>query len=185
MTEHVPVHLPGARTVGRPNPAEKVRVTLGDKTFDAGRRTGAHLEWTIERLAVKHPGTHLHVLQPCFHTGVEASAGTHDADGVLDVRIDGLRWEQAQTFMRRHGWAAWWRHTGSWAAPSQWHVHAVSLGCPGLVGDLIPRQVDDYHHDRDGLAGHGPDGTWHPEDIAATVFDYERFIAARQEAVHV
>jgi hypothetical protein len=170
---HPLVHLPQLRADGRPNPAEKIQVTMGDKTFDAGRRTAAHLEWTIARLAKKHPGTHLHVIQSCYHTGVKASARTHDGDGVFDIRIDGMKWLKAQKFLRRSGWAAWFRpESPDWVD----HVHSVSIGCPGPVGDKIPHQIEDYHEDRDGLDAHGPDGTWRPDDIDATVFDYPKYL---------
>ena len=172
--------------------AEVITVTLGDKTFRAGRRTAAHLEWTIERLAAEHPDAHLHVTQPCYNTDVPASAGTHDKDGVLDVAIEGLAWWVAQRFLRTHGWAAWFRHTGQWAAIANWHIHMVSLGCPGPVGEFVPGQVDDYYRHTFGLAGqHNTDAdpSWFPgdegpapwpvgtpeqwrRDIDLTVFDY-------------
>ncbi len=183
MPDHTLVSLPGARTGGVPDPAEKITVTLGDKTFQAGRRTAAHLEWTIEKLAQRKPGAHLHIMQPCFHTGFDPSAGTHDGDGVLDIRIDGMKWPKAEMFMREAGWAAWWRHTGTWEPQEKWHIHAVSLGCPGKVGDLIPGQVDDYHNKRDGLAGHRPDDSPRPDDIVATVFDYPRYLLIKEDTM--
>lgn len=169
-----------------PNPAEVITVTLGDKTFRAGRRTAAHLQWTIERLAKVHPGAHLHVMQPCYNTGVALSAGTHDKDGCLDVSIAGLSWPETQKFLRRCGWAAWWRHTGSWSSPSIWHVHMASLGCPGPVGVFVPGQIDDYHRHAFGLAGQhtsGSDPSWFPPDIDATVFDYRAYWEAHLPTV--
>lgn len=171
-----------------PNPAEVITVTLGGKKFRAGRRTAAHLEWTIERLAEKYPQARLVVIQACYNTGVEASAGTHDKDGVFDVEIVGLSWEDAQAFLRWHGWAAWWRHTGSWAPRSKWHIHMASLGCPGPVGYLIDggislfgrvvasSQIADYRAHRDGLAGHASDPTPHPANIDSKVFDYPAYV---------
>ena len=152
--------------------AQVITVTLGDKTFRAGRRTTAHIEFTIAELEREHPGAHLHIIQPCYNDGVSASEGTHDKDGVIDVEIVGLSWPDTQTFMRRKGWAAWWRH--AWQGFSH-HVHAVSLGCPGPVGEFVPGQIDDYHAHAWGLAGlHDPgsDPTWFPPDIDSTVFDY-------------
>lgn len=177
------------RPLGVPGPAEVVTVSLGDKTFEAGRRTAAHLQATVLQLAVEFPAAHLHVMQQCFHTGYEPSAGTHDGDGVLDIKIEGLdgslaQWWAAQAFMRRMGWASWFRHTDEWAAPSAWHLHSVSLGCPGKVGYYVPGQVDDYNDHALGLKGEhdsGDDPTWHPPDIEATYFDYPAWLIDQED----
>lgn len=160
-----------------PDPNEVITVTIGGKTFRAGRRTAAHLEWTIERLAKVHPGARLVILQTCYHTGVSASAGTHDKDGVLDVWIEGLPPLTAQRFLRRHGWAAWYRTP----IPGLWgpHIHMVSLGVDeDHVGFLVPGQIEDYYHHRTGLKGHAADNSWHPPDIDSTIFDYRTYTEA-------
>ena len=162
------------------NPKKIVEVTFGGKTFRASQVTYANLLDTQRRLANQHPGAELLVIQPCFNTGVALSAGTHDKDAVLDVQIIGLGWAQAQRFLRECGWAAFWRHTGAWAARSRWHIHMISLaaykaGCP--VGEFIPGQVSDYYGHRDALVGHAPDRTWHPRNINRTVFDYDKWRA--------
>lgn len=163
------------------DPRRIIEVTFGGKTFRASQTTYANLLATQERLDRLHPGARILVIQPCFNTGVALSAGTHDKDAVLDVQIVGLTWEQSQRFLRESGWAAWWRHTGDWAARSAWHIHMVSLaafkaGCP--VGIFIPGQVDDYYRHALGLAGEhdsGSDPTWHPADIDSTVFNYRKW----------
>lgn len=138
-----------------------------------GRRTAAHLDWTKERLAEEHPRCRLVIIQSAYNTGVAASAGTHDFDACLDVSIEGMGWWAAQKFLRQCGWAAWYRH------PPQFgdHIHMVSLGCPCKVGEFVPGQVADYHANpaRNGLAGHDVDNTWHPRDVKASVFDFERW----------
>lgn len=176
--------LADRRTAGDPNPADQITVTLGDKTFLAGRRTAAHIQATIAQLAIEHPGAHLHVMQACNHKGYVLSEGTHDFDGVLDFRSEGLdgslaQWWQAQAFLRRMGWACWLRHTGDWADPDAWHVHAVSIGCPGPVGYYVPAQVDDYYRHALGLKGQhdsGDDLSSFPPDIDSTVFDYPAWL---------
>jgi hypothetical protein len=153
------------------DPAEVIEVTLGGKTFRAGRRTAAHIEWTIEQLAKRVPDATLHVIQPCYNTGVDASAGTHDKDGVLDFAILGLDWFPAQRFLRECGWAAWFRFPPAFPL----HLHAVSLGCPGPLGEFVPGQILDYHAHAFGLANQhdpGSDHSWFPADIDATEFDY-------------
>jgi hypothetical protein len=176
--------LDGPRTAGVPDPATRVTVTIAGRRFDAGNRTAAHLRWTLQRLAKRHPDALLQIIKPCYVVippgEDDPSAGTHDGDGVLDVRIVGMEWLAVQKFMRKRGWAAWWRHTGDWAPADQQHVHIVSLGCPAKVGGFVPRQVDDYHNHALGLKDQheaGNDPTWHPKDISKTVFDYPGWLA--------
>lgn len=118
--------------------------TIAGSTFRCSNRVAWHLRWTIYRLRLRHPRSRLVIYQPCYHTGVAASAGTHDFDAVFDVWITGGRlgrepW-RAQWFLRRRGWAAWFRHTGSWSARSAWHIHMVSLP-PGLPANPTPLDV--------------------------------------------
>lgn len=120
--------------------APLTRVRIANVSFRCTARTAAHLRWTIRQLERRHPGAKLVILQPCYNTGVDASAGTHDFDAVLDVQIIGLDWWEAQWFLRTCGWAAWFRHTGIWADRDAWHIHMVSLP-PGLSSNPTPEQV--------------------------------------------
>lgn len=43
--------------------------------------------------------------------------------------------------------------------------------------------MDGYHAGRDGLAGNRVDNTWRPKDIAATVFDYPRYLLIKEDTV--
>src|ERR1700744_4270690 len=97
-------------------------------TFKASQATYGNLLDTQRALSEKHPGAVIEVMQSCYHTGYAPSAGTHDKDAVLDIRCPQLDWPDLQTFVRSQGWAGWWRHTGEWAAPGDWHVHMISLG---------------------------------------------------------
>ena len=106
-------------------------VTLRGVTFRASHRTIWHLRWTIWLLALRYPRARLNIIQTCYHTGIAASAGTHDFDCVFDVWITGGvlgrdPW-RAQRFLRRCGWFAWFRHTGPWAPRANWHIHMGSL----------------------------------------------------------
>lgn len=160
--------------------AELITTTIAGRTFRATRRTAAHLQWTIEQLAAKHPGARLVIIQTCYNTGVEASAGTHDYDAVLDVQIVGLDWFTAQGFLRAHGWAAWVRQPPTFS----FHIHMVSLGYPGRVGIYVPGQVADYYRHALGLKGQhnsGADNTWHPADIDSTIFNYPAWLAQEDE----
>lgn len=162
-------------------------VTVAGVTFKASRRTTWHLRWTIWMLKLRHPNKTLSIFQTCYHTGVDASAGTHDFDACLDVWIEGMDPWKAQTFLRRRGWAAWFRHPPLFGD----HIHMVSIP-PGLranptadevaeafarlgirVGAYVPGQVDDYYAHAYGLAGQhraGSDDSWFPDSINRTVF---------------
>lgn len=156
--------------------AQIVTVTLAGRTFKCSRRTAAHIEYTIERLAAEYVGAELIIIQPSFNVGVVASAGTHDKDACFDVQITHMEWLLMQRFLRRCGWAAWYRTPAQGFTP---HIHMVSLGYPGgpsAVGIYVPGQVDDYYRHALGLKGQhdsGADSSWFPPDIAATVFDYD------------
>lgn len=148
--------------------------------FQCSKRTGAHLDKTKSRLAKRGKGEKLVIIQGSYNTGVEASAGTHDKDAVLDVRIDGMDWYEAQRFLRELGWAAWVR------TPAQgfsYHIHMVSLPKYKLrwvrpVGIYVPGQVNQYYNHTDGLAGVGADNTWHPNSIRKTIFNYGAWVTA-------
>lgn len=164
--------------------------TFGGDTFKCTQRTAAHLLHTQERLTKLRSHAVMEIVQPCYNTGVALSAGTHDYDAVVDIRIPQLTWEDGQKFVRQCGWAGWWRHTGSWAAPSAWHIHMASLGAPAAgctVGEFIDggkslhgsvttsSQYADYYNHAQGLAGEhtqNDDPTWHPANIDSTIFSY-------------
>lgn len=160
-------------------PTDKVlwgKTTSGERAI-MGRRTAAHLDWTILRLKKKYPNARLEVIQSAYNDDVPQSAGTHDKDAALDVRIVGLGWWAAQWFLRMCGWAAWFRRPPSFSE----HIHMISLGYPGgddFVGIYVPGQVDDYYRHALGLKGQhdsGSDTSPFPRDIDSKIFDFARF----------
>lgn len=163
----------------RYTPTQKVvwgRTASGKKAI-MGRRTAAHLDATINRLRKLDPKAELVVTQSAYNTSVEASAGTHNLDAVIDIVIHGMSGIDTQAFMRRCGWADWYRHPPEFAFE---HNHGISLGYePAPVGEFVPGQVRDYYNHALGLKGQhepGSDKTWFPPDIDKTVFNYRRFI---------
>ena len=173
-----------------------ITVSFGGRFFKCSQNTYAALLQTQKRLVRKYPKAWIRVIQGSYNSTVAASAGTHDYDACLDVQIVGITWQQAESFLRSCGWAAWWRHTGSWASPSQWHVHMALLGAPeagctvgqyvdggkSLTGHVYTSsQYADYYAHRSGLAGHVPDPTWHPADIAGTIFKYATWLEANMQ----
>lgn len=150
--------------------------------FRCTKRTGAHLDWTkreLRELGKKHNKTYsLRIIQGCYNTEVEASAGTHDYDACLDVQITGMDWLESQRWLRAHGWAAWVRSPPEF---DSYHVHMISLPPFKLqfvskVGEWVPGQVDSYYNDESGLVGGAPDNTWHPENIRKTIFNYAKYL---------
>lgn len=173
---------------------EVITVSRLGHTFEASRRTVAHLDWTIRRLRWRAPWARLVILQTCYHAGYRLSAGTHDKDCAFDFMIIGMRWPRGQSFLRNAGWAADWRHTGPWADPGSWHYHAISIP-PGLagrtltpeqalagftavgivVGSYIPTQVSAYFQRAFGLVGEntpGSDHSYFPGNINKTIYVY-------------
>lgn len=150
-------------------------VTRLGHTFKASRRTVAHLDWTIRRLKRRWPQARLVIAQTCYHSGVAASAGTHDFDACFDFIITGLPWRLGQRFLRNAGWAAWWRRTGQWAARSAWHFHAVSIP-PQLAGrDVTADEVGRAYHRLSIKVGQFIDGGYTTNgrsDSSSQVADY-------------
>ena len=112
-----------------PDPTKRCSSDLicGDgRRFTGSFRTVCHMAWMFEELAKDHPEATLHVIQPPYHTGFAGSAGTHDYDCCSDVWIFGLAPRVGEAWLRRKGFWCWWRHTGSWAAQSEWHFHGFT-----------------------------------------------------------
>lgn len=178
------------------DPTKVIQVSFGGRFFRCSQRTYAHLLKTQAALSRRFPKAYIRVIQGSYNTGVALSAGTHDRDATLDVQVVGLSWQEAESFLRAQGWAAWWRHTGSWASQSMWHIHMTSLGAVEagcVVGYLIDggrslygrtvasSQIADYYAHRDALVTHAPDPTWHPANIARTVFNYRTWLEANMQ----
>ncbi|HET9872283.1 MAG TPA: peptidoglycan-binding protein [Propionibacteriaceae bacterium] len=97
---------------------------------------------------------------PC----ADASSGTHDGGGVVDISVYGLsadaRWRTVSA-LRTVGFAAWLRtpeQCGCWAA----HIHAVAIGDTDMwqrSGLTNRMQVADYYVGRNGLSNHVWDNT--------------------------
>lgn len=89
--------------------------------------------------------------------GADASAGTHDRGGVLDLRTWDLPAavtpQRAVLELRRAGLVAWYRTTAQGFDP---HIHAVDRGNPDLDPSAA-RQVTAWEQGRNGLASNGPD----------------------------
>jgi len=166
--------------------------------FTGSFRTVAHMASMMDD--AKRQGLLLQVIQPPFHTGVGVSEGTHDKDACSDVRLVGLTWPEGQRWLRRRGFDTWWRHTGDWADPSDWHFHGFTHPVGGQkfatkVGIYIDggysqngvvttsSQLEDYQNQAFGLEGMhepGSDRSWFPNKPYPT-FDLSAYIRSKQE----
>ncbi|MFC7495912.1 MULTISPECIES: GH25 family lysozyme [unclassified Nocardioides] len=152
---------------GPPPPAVRVPgpfelTTFGDGTpKKVDQKTRAALEEAERRL-----GYRLTVVQGSYNAGrVAASAGTHDAGGVVDLLA--WDWRRKVKVLRAVGFAAWYRPTrpGTWNA----HIHAVLVD-HGNLSAGAKAQVAAYRAGGDGLAGNRADDFPRPNPIP--VFKY-------------
>ena len=191
MSLYREAHRKGGRSVtqilelnGKPvtnfkNPDRKVKwskLSIYSHTVYGSLRSIAHLDDTSKRAEQAH-GHEVEIIQGAYNTTIAASAGTHDYDACYDVFIPMTDWSESQRFFRAQGWGAWWRYPPIMSN----HIHMISLGYTTRVGTYVPGQVQDYYAHRDGMAGHGPDNTWHPEDIRSTIFDFEDWANKQEE----
>jgi GH25 family lysozyme M1 (1,4-beta-N-acetylmuramidase) len=124
-------------------------------------KTRAALEEVERRL-----GYPLTVVQGSYNNGkVSASAGTHDAGGVVDLLA--WDWRRKVAALRDVGFAAWHRPAvaGLWGA----HIHAVLVD-HGRLAPGAASQVVAYRAGRDGLKGNRVDGF--PRPTPVPVFSY-------------
>lgn len=137
-----------------PAPAWDERVTWRGHTFT--RRAVQSLRWVELKSGVK-----IEPVQGSFNRGgVSQSAGTHDGEAV-DIRVRNLSPEEIRrlvVWLRKAGWAAWYRAPSAAWGP---HVHAVPAGST-LLSASAAQQVRAYDAGRDGLAGNRVDHTWRP-----------------------
>lgn len=95
--------------------------------------------------------------------GVQASAGTHDGGGAVDIRVFGLNDQQIRKMVNTFkdaGFAAWYRK----AIPGLWgpHVHAILIDNIKAASGA-KSQVVAYDNHRDGLRGNAWDATYRPD----------------------
>lgn len=139
------------------------RISFRGRTLN--RRTIAMVEQAEEFL-----GYQLHVMQGSYNRGgVSASAGTHDGGGAVDLAWPGNRAKtnRAQWGLRLVGFAAWVRPE----LRDEWgnHIHCIAIG-DREMSNGARKQVQDYYHGLNGLAGHDRDRSPRPNPIP--VFQY-------------
>ncbi|MGW3963512.1 peptidoglycan-binding domain-containing protein [Amycolatopsis sp. NPDC005003] len=103
--------------------------------------------------------------------GVDASAGTHDGGGAMDISVSGMSSTNRNNLLkalRNVGFAAWYR------TPAQgfdYHIHAMAISDPDLSSGA-QHQTGDYYLGKNGLAGQGADDG--PQVAKVTWEEYQR-----------
>ena len=102
--------------------------------------------------------------------GVDASAGTHDGGGAMDISVSGIssaNRTKLLTALRKVGFAAWLRTPPSF----DYHIHAMAISDPDLSSGA-QHQTGDYYLGMNGLQGRGPDDG--PQVTKVTWEEYQR-----------
>jgi len=120
-------------------------------------------------------GVSLTATQGCYSGGVEASAGTHDGGGAVDLSASGLNQGEKDAVLlagRRVGFALWHRtpSQGNWP----YHFHGIAGGCPDLSSGARD-QWNDFLAGRNGLANNAPDDG--PRDFHYVGILWEEYLA--------
>lgn len=187
------------------NPAAIVKWskrTTGGKEIRGSLRTICFLE-RLNRRSLERFGVGTEIIQGCYNIGVEASAGTHNLDAVVDYWIPGVDpWTQ-QRFGRANGMGVWYRHPPTFGQhqhgfvlpPSSGPDHSRDFDRAGLaVGVYVDggwstegsrvtsSQIEDFYNHAFGLSEMhtpGSDRSWFPGDIKSTIFDLDTYIETR------
>lgn len=128
-------------------------------------------ERTIEMLEAAEAilGFKLVYTQGSYNKSVEASGGTHDGGGAVDISLKDqrtgalfpeVRRNRIRDALRQVGFAAWIRNPSQSDWP--WHCHGIAINDAELSPGAA-RQVTQYYNGTNGLASKGKDDgprTW-------------------------
>ncbi len=125
----------------------------GGKTIN--KRTADMLNLAVVQLSDSYDWSP-YLVQGSYNPGVDASAGTHDGGGVIDIRVTTMS-ENGRNLcvqaLRQVGFAAWYRTP---AEGFDVHIHACAIGDREMAPSA-KNQVQSYFNGRNGLANNGPD----------------------------
>ncbi len=148
------------KTVNKTKPYAK----LWWRGVQVDERTKSALIWAEKRYLKRGKGRKPWVLTQGSYNpgGVNASAGTHDGGGVVDISIAGMNPKQIKAsvkWQRKAGFGSYFR---DW--PGNRHIHALLLGHRTFSAGAKQQQTS-YLNGRDALAGNLLDSTWRPKPI--------------------
>ena len=134
------------------------RVTWRGKKVNA--RTRDALLYAEKQWRKKYPGKRIEITQGSYNKGgVQASAGTHDGGGVVDLRTRNLSKAQRVALvhaLKDAGFAAWYRTEAQGFSP---HIHACAFADKEMAAGA-KQQCVAYDAGRDGLRPNRPDPTY-------------------------
>lgn len=109
----------------------------------------------------------MRIIQGSYNRGVDASGGTHDGGGAVDLVWHDIR--RRNRVLRKTNFAGWPRRR----LPGVWdrHWHGILIG-NDRASPAAKQQVQAYRNGRNGLADNGPDRWWRPKVIRP--FSYSR-----------
>lgn len=117
---------------------DMTRVSVGTETLN--QRTLAMLAWAQTLYGGDHDMTQA-ITQGSYTPGYEASFGTHDGGGAVDISVRNLAdfsdilYDDIPAMLlslREAGFAAWLRDIGELGPDSPIHIHAIAVGDPEL-----------------------------------------------------
>lgn len=94
------------------------------------------------------------ITQGAYSGGVQASAGTHNGGGAIDVHYTTADTDEKILAWRRSGVAMWRRRP--WEGPWGEHAHGIWIGCDH-VSSGAANQIRAYRDGRNGLANNARD----------------------------
>lgn len=123
------------------------------RTYYGGRLVNQRTKEMLERAASIY-GRGFTLTQGSYNRGgVQASAGTHDGGGAVDINSNGLSIAKAIEALRMAGFAAWYRTPAEGFAP---HIHAIAIGDKELSRGA-KAQVPSYFAHRSALVSNRVD----------------------------
>jgi hypothetical protein len=156
-----PTQIPVPTPYGCLRPPDDYTQVVERGEYIVNQRTLAMLEHAQELYGGSHDLVKA-ITQGSYHPGMEASFGTHDGGGVVDLAVRDLEdwhhilYEDMDAIilaLRRAGFAAWLREQDSLYEGSPIHIHAVAVGDVEL-SEAAERQLagpEGYFRGYDGL----------------------------------
>lgn len=145
------------------------RTSRDGRTINA--RTAAMLNQADDFLRSFHKTSLPDLLQGSYNAGgVQASAGTHDGGGAIDLAStskDAI----VLKILKDVGFAIWKRPELYRNGRRLWgpHLHGIAIGDKEM-SDGARKQVQDYFAGLDGLAGHAKDTSYRPARIPSFIY---------------
>ena len=139
------------------NTTDPYEIVTWDGVHKVDQRTYTYLKAVERKTKMK-----IQLAQGSYNRGVEASKGTHDMGGVVDVSTAGLSPKQRVKLMhglKVKGGFGWFRHGPVWVGNE--HIH-VGLRKHKNLAWIAARQEIAYDNRRNGLADNAADRTWRP-----------------------